>query len=29
MPIEPEPRRYLPTGTRGEDQIGGVAPYPT
>ena len=22
MPREPEPRRYVPTGWRGEDQIG-------
>jgi hypothetical protein len=22
MPIQPEPRRYVPTGVRGEDQTG-------
>jgi hypothetical protein len=29
MPRVLEPRRYLLTGRRGEDQIGGAAPYPT
>ncbi len=25
MPREPEPRRYLLTGARGEDHVGGAA----
>ena len=29
MPRVPEPRRYVLTGRWGEDQIGGVASYPT